>query len=577
MRYIFARILCLFCALLLMSAGAGFAQGTVRQIEIRHANTTEFAEAISPNAYRLIGEVEFFHDGVLMRCDSAWWYKGDNMMDAYGSVYITKVEGTDNVVITSDRLQYRGNEKIAELWGHVVLDDQLATLRTDRLYYNLETNICYYLSWAEIENKGSTMTSEQGYYHRNINQFYFKRKVELLSADYKIFTDTLQYNSKSTLADFVGPTRIITLPASDSIYCERGWYNTQDTVALFRRNSWLKSGTSKVFADSLYFDKIQGIGKAHGHVRIIDEKNPAIITGNFGFYNSIDQSSYVTGRAQLILTGEKDSLFLHADTLRSDLVSVLPAPEEILPVPEADTLIQNVQLPPSPATTLKNGTDTLQYKLIRGFPNVRFYSIDMQGKCDSIAYSTQDSVIRMFIDPVLWGQNNQMSSERIELLFYNQKIHQLNLLRAAFIISKEDSLGYNQLKGRNISGFFRGEQELFKIESYDGSNFVYFVKDQDEYTGINIGASSNVIIWLKDQDFDKFTFIGDPSGILYPMEQLPPMTERLLTGFSWLEKFRPLNKEDIFRKVVSDTPRQVDATQSGEDAGDLPDATKADE
>ena len=563
MRYFSSRYLFLLFLQVSVCAGA-FAQQGPRLINIRHANSTEYAKAIAPDAYRLIGEVEFEHDGVVMRCDSAWWFKTSNIMDAFENVFITKVEGTNNVVVTADHLQYRGNEKMAELYGHVVLDDRLATLRTDRLYYDLNTNVCYYMSWAEIVNKGSTMTSQKGYYHRNDFQFYFQRKVELLSPDYKIFTDTLQYNTKSTLADFVGPTHIITQPSLDSIYCERGWYNTHDTVALFRRKAWLKSGSSKIFADTLYFDKIHGVGKAQSNVRITDEKNPAIITGDFGHYNNFTQSSYVTGRAQLILVGEKDSLFLHADTLHSDV---------ILPPPVTDSLGNVVVSMKTGAggnivVSKLHGPDSLQYRLVRGFPNVRFYSLDLQGKCDSIAYSTQDSVIRMFKEPVLWGQSNQMSAERIELLFYKQKIHRLNLLRAAFVISREDSLGYNQLKGRNITGFFRGEQDLYKIESYDGSNFVYFAKDQKDYLGLNIGTSVKVSILMNDQDFDRVTLIGAPDGILYPMEQLPTESKRLLTGFSWLEKFRPLSKEDIFRKVVSDTPTLQDAT-----IGDEVDAT----
>jgi len=549
-------------------------QSQTRLIEIRRSNSTEFSESVSSHAYRLIGDVEFAHEGVIMRCDSAWWFHEENVMDAFGNVYITKVEGENSVVITADHMQYRGNEKRAELWGHVVLDDKLATLRTDRLNYDLNANICYYLSWAEIVNENSTMTSEQGHYHRDDSQFYFRRKVELFSADYKIFTDTLLYNSATTLAEFVGPTRIITIPSADSVYCERGWYNTRDTVALFRRNAWLRSGTSRIYSDTLFLDKIQGLGKALGNVRIEDEKNPVVITGNIGRYNSFTQSGFVTDRAQMIMLGEKDSLYLHADTLFSDIIAPL-TPESgdsvaVSPRTAPATGVPDTLRGKSPVW--RPSDDTTSIRLVRGYRNVRFFSQGLQGKCDSIAFSTLDSIVRMYHDPVLWADSSQMTAERVELLFQNRKVHRLNLVRAAFVIFQEAGYGYNQLKARNISGFFRGDQELYRINAYDGSNFVYFAKDGPEYFGLNIGSSDGVRIMLEDDKFDEVTMTGATSGIVYPMEQLPVESDRLLSGFVWYERLRPRTREDIFTRIpreaaVSDaTFPEDDATLPGEDA-----------
>jgi len=217
------------------------------------------------DAQRLIGDVEFEHEGMRMTCDSAYLYGKSNTLDAFSRVHI--VNADRSVTIDGDFAKYTGNTKFAEVWDNVVLVDSNAVLKTQHLYYDLTTNIAYYLTGAEIINKSNDMVSKLGYYHRNISMFYFKKDVILNTPDYTIKTDTLDYNVKTEIADFVGPTYIQN-KTNDTIYCERGWYNTNDTVALFRRNAWIKSGSTTINADTLYYENQTGNGKAFSNITI---------------------------------------------------------------------------------------------------------------------------------------------------------------------------------------------------------------------------------------------------------------------------------------------------------------------
>ena len=54
-----------------------------KRIELLNADVSEFDQDVNPRATRLIGNVKFKHENVLMSCDSAYLYREDNQMEAH--------------------------------------------------------------------------------------------------------------------------------------------------------------------------------------------------------------------------------------------------------------------------------------------------------------------------------------------------------------------------------------------------------------------------------------------------------------------------------------------------------------
>ena len=475
----------------------------IRKIEITRYNSLEFSSRIAPDAQRIIGDVEFQHEGMTMTCDSAYLYSQHNTLDAFSRVHVTNADSS--ATIDGNFAKYNGNTKFAEIWENVVLVDSNAILKTQHLYYDLTPNIAYYLVGAEIFNKGNDMVSQLGYYHRNIDMFYFKKDVVLHTPDYTIVTDTLNYNVETKIADFVGPTYIQN--EKDTIYCELGWYNTNDTVALFHRNAWIKSGSTTVHADTLFYENQTGNGRAFSNIVIVDTTNNVILKGNKGKFNNPTEQAWLTGRALLVMAGEQDSLFLHADTLRADV-------------------------------------DTSGFKVLKAYEKVRFFSLDMQGKCDSLVTSLQDSVIHMFRGPALWAQDNQMTADHIEIETQNQKPKQMNLLNKGFIV-QEDSVGFNQIKGKKIVGLFRDDNELYRVNAYADGETVYYLHDGPDVTGVNKIKSTDVVILIDNRQAQEVTHIENVEGEMIPPNEFNE-DELKLNGFKWLIELKPMDKNDIF-------------------------------
>ncbi|MCF8336041.1 MAG: organic solvent tolerance protein OstA, partial [Bacteroidales bacterium] len=157
-------------------------------------------------------------------------------------------------------------------------------------------------------------------------------------------------------------------------------------------------------------------------------------------------------------------------------------------------------------------------------------------------YSLKDSVIRMYKDPVIWTDSSQITADFIEIFTENNQISKFVLHNAAFMISREAEDRFNQIKGKTMTGYFQNNN-LKTVEVNGNGETIYYTKDENDIVGVNKAVSSNLLIKLKDNQVTRVTMLEQPDGTLYPLGDLK---ETKLSGFHWLEGFRPRSKYDIF-------------------------------
>jgi lipopolysaccharide export system protein LptA len=453
---------------------------------------------------KLIGNVEIQHENTIMYCDSAFLYGDNQNVDAFSNITIN---AGDSVNIFGELLHYNSETKIADIHDSVIMRDGNTILTTDSLTYNLKNKTAFYQTGAEIKDGQNELTSVWGFYYTDRKQFYFRDSVILVNPDYTLYTDTLEYNSRTEVAVFTGPTNIVS--KENHIYSELGWYDTKNDNALLLKNSYLENKTQKLSGDSLYYDKKSGLGKAYYNVVITDTVQKMIIKGGYGEYNEKTAVSIVTIDALLIQIGDADSLYLHADTLKA---------------------IED--------TVLKEKTVFAYYK-------AKFFKPDLQGMSDSLVYKVKDSTMYLYYNPVLWSEENQLSADSLTIFTSKEAIKSLYLYNSSFIISKDDSMKYNQIKGKNMIGYFE-KNELVKINVYENSETIYYVRDEKQaLIGINKAESINLLIYLKENKVNKINFLEKPKATLYPEKDLAP-NDLLLRNFKWEESRRPKTKKDIF-------------------------------
>jgi lipopolysaccharide export system protein LptA len=485
------------------------AQNKAAQITINNANSLEGERINGVDVKKLIGNVILGHEGALMYCDSAIFYNTTNSADCFGNVRITK---GDSLQMNGSFLKYDGNRRLARLVKDVRMTDSKLVLTTDTLDYDRNTEIAYYNYGAHITDKENNLTSKRGYYYTKDKVIYFKNDVNLDNAKYYLNCDTLKYTTITKIAYFLGPSRIYS-KGSDStfIYCENGWYNTVNDKSYFGNNAYIQSKSQRISADSLLYDKRNGLGEAFRNVFIIDTVEQVMIQGDYGKFSEKTNISYVTGIPTLIKAFDKDSLYLHADTLYASY----------------DSLSKS--------------------KTYFAYHHVKIFKTDLQAKCDSLIYTSADSLIRFYTAPILWSSKNQMTADSITLQLSNNKISKMNLYTLAFITSQEDSLRYNQVKGKNMTGYFENN-DLKRIKVEGNGQTVYYGRNkQEQIIGVNQAECSDLMIIVDSNKVKKITLINKPDATFYPVKDAAP-SDFLLKGFQWFGDLQPKRKEDIYVK-----------------------------
>lgn len=509
--------------ILLSAAGWSQTPPKGKQINVRHANSLKGSKF---GYQRLIGAVEFEQQDMIMTCDSAHFYTEANSMDAFGHVHIKQ---GDSLNIYGDLLKYDGNTRRAELSKNVQMTDADMTLTTDAIVYDLNEKVASYSSGGKIVNHENVLTSQIGAYSTEGKVLTFKKNVVLVNPEYVMKCDTLRYLPNSKISYFLGPTTITATNNSNFIYCENGFYDSEKDVCQFQQNAYIITKDQTLKGDSIWYNRKLGLGKAMKNVQIIDTTQKITIKGDLAIHNENTNISLITGNALYIQAFTEDSLFLHADTLKSISIYDSTAYEKKYKKRDPDDTIAREPR-----------------RIVLGYHQVRFYKTDLQGKCDSLAWTSIDSTMRLFNDPVLWSGGNQLTAEKVSIITHHGEILRLNMDNNAFIVSEEDSTRYNQIKGKNMTGYFINN-DLRKILVEGNGQTLYYVKDNDVIMGVNRADCSSLMIRIADEEVQSVTFYNHPDASLYPPLDLPPK-EALLKDFRWRATEQPLSVKDLFLK-----------------------------
>jgi lipopolysaccharide export system protein LptA len=442
-----------------------------------------------------------------MFCDSAHYSPFRNQVTAFRKVHIQQ---GDTLNLFGDYLFYDGKTELAHVRDNVELIDKETHLYTNLINYDVHNKIARYNTGGRITNADNTLTSLTGIYYVSQNMFHFKDSVRIVNPDYVMKADTMDYNTKTETSYFTGPTEL--KGDSISLYCEKGWYDTKNKITSVWKNAMIDNRKQIVHGDSLFFNDSTGYGEAYRNVVIQDTTNSIAIEGNYAWYYKDPEKFLVTDRAVFIQVSKNDSLFLHADTINAVTI--------------ADT--------------------SKGFRLMRAFHGCRIYSKNFQAKCDSLSYSFRDSVIRFYTLPVLWTEENQLTADSMSIFTKNRQADKLELYNGAFVTSIVDSVRFNQIKGRSLTGYFRNN-ELDKVEINGNGESIYFLLDQDKIAGVNHSKCAKIEAAFADGKVSVITDFGSPEGFIDPPDLSKPATLKL-EGFTWLDKLRPKQKADIFRK-----------------------------
>jgi lipopolysaccharide export system protein LptA len=497
-------VVCIVLTFLLGFSSKGWTQ-EAKKIVIEYADFADVNQTEIPDALLLSGHVRINHDGVRFLCNKAYYFQKENYVKAFGEVQM--IQG-DTLFMNSKYAEYNGNVKQAYATGKVNLRSPDMNLATDTLRFDRNSQQAYYTCNGVITNRENVLKSKSGRYYANEKKFQFLTAVTVTNPKYVVKSNHLDYYNNSGHSYLFGPSTITS--KENFIYTEKGFYDSRKNVGHFLRKSYIKYKDRRIEGDSLFYNRTKEFASASRNVKITDSINKGIVKGHYAELYKQKDSMFVTKRAVAINLVENDSIYIHGK-----LLMVTGKPNE---------------------------------RVVRAYPNARFFKKDLSGKCDSIHSSQKTNLTQLIGKPILWNFDNQMTGDVMHLIGNDktEKLDSLKVLNNAFIASRDTlGTGYNQVKGVNLFGKFK-DNKLYEVDVIKNTEVLYFLRnDQKELIGINKNVSSRINMTMEGNTINTMTFFTDVDGDIYPENELPE-NARKLKGFIWREDERILDQECIF-------------------------------
>ena len=518
------------------------------------------------------GNVKFRKGGMYMYCDSAYFYPETNSIDAFGNV---KMEQGDTLFVFSDLLYYNGERQMARLRTNsrrkVRLINRDVTLTTDSLNYDMMTELGYFLDGGEIDDKKNRLSSIHGQYSPRTKDAEFNDDVLLENNEdgYTLETNRLLYNTDTHIAKIVDNTLIKS--ENDTIYCKKGWYNTNtDEAQLHSRSTIIHADSlnnvTTLEGDSIIYDKATGISRAYMFrdrnkdaqpMVLTDTANKTILIGGFGLFNDKTKESFATDYPLLIEHSRPDTIFLRADTIRTFTYNygkkrVEPVLTDSMGQP-LDSLSQAMAI--AEADSLNKETE---YHIAKAYRRARFFRNDMQGVADSMTYISRDSMMYLSCRPIIWSGERQVNGNQINIHFNDTTVDWAELPDFGMMAEAVEEEFYNQMSGKKMKAYL--DNQTLRHLYVDGNVQTIFLPMENDstYNKLVNAESSYMTIDMADGKMDKLKMWPEVTGTVTPLFMIKK-NQYYLPDFNWYEAIRPR------REWYGDQSRWAD------DLGDIPD------
>jgi len=410
---------------------------SLKVVQILSADRYGFAKKDSLTELLLmVGKVALKQEGTIFYADSAVFNRKEKIVEAFKNVHIND---RDSVHAYSDYLLYHTDTKIAILKRNVRLTDGKSNLYTEELQYDVNPRVGVYRNGGRVVNGTSVLTSDEGTYYADLKDFYFKEDVKLRDPQYYLESDSLLYNTNTEIATFIAETYIED-SAKRTVLTSEGYYDLKNKNASFGNRPVIHDGSMIIIANHVDSDDKTGMSVLTGNAIFRDTAEGLSVLANSIVSDRNTGKMLATQKPLMIITQDKDSTFIAADTLYSGRLSELAVVQDTI---LQDSSIQGVQqdttkvdtsladavatdtavavnqklaqaikskMAPKakpvvkdadvvPRTTIVTSPADSTDRFFRAYHNVKIFSDSLQAVCDSLFYSGKDSIFRLFTDP----------------------------------------------------------------------------------------------------------------------------------------------------------------------------------
>lgn len=512
------------------------------------------------------------------------------------------VNGT--TVLTSNEGVYYGSTKDVYFKKNVHLVDPKYDIVSDSLLYNTQSQLVTFITATKIKSKeGGDIYTKTGSYNLQNGKAFFGNRTVIKDSTRTYVANDIAYDEKSGIAQLEGNAVIRDSVNGYSILGNQIFSNKFDQSFLATRKPLLifkGEGNDSTFiaADTLFSGVIKLDINGKKILKTDTLKNTTTINLNDsttvrGLQNNNDIVKNTLANIDWLKPVsplQKDSAFVYiveksrptateikinaenakeaALTKRADAAIEKIRSEELIgnkftinadlkkaaAIKPMDSLIYKdslsaKQLAVSDSVKKAGSVKTTKDSTIRyfeAFHHVRIFNDSVQSVCDSLFYSSEDSVFRLYQKPLVFNNKSQIAGDTIYMFTENKKAKRMYVFENGIIINEANKQMYNQMGGRTINGYFKdGTIDYMRIKGSPAESIFYPQDDDSAYIGMNRSKGDVIDVYFADKTVNKVKFVNDVDGTLYPIRQRPE-DQKFLKNFKWWESRRPKTKFELF-------------------------------
>ena len=490
----------------------------------------------------------------------------------------------DNSVIESLIGYYDSKIELFKFRNRVEMYADSILIKTDSLLFWGNRNHADFLGKLAAWQDSSYLMAGKGWYNRDNEEYFFREDVYIMTPDNEVWSDSLFYKRRTTDAELYGNIQILDTVQSSIIFADYATYiDNPRSFDLYKNPSIAIYSYENEVADTLFIS---------GDTIRYSELLPAQVdSATFEYskelYNKSlqdplmailsPQSSAKTVAIDSLLLFSIDSLlnssidFNNEIFIRDTLIPFTKPPENLfdilsqISITATDSLqrlrIDSLIIQTRGIVTSLQSDDAendVPIKFTRIDKNILFHRSDFQGRCDSLIVNSIDSTIRMYIDPVIWNEERQFTSDTIFLYTSGENLRRVELNTNAFVIMQQDSVHFNQIKSLDFFAYF-DEGELTRFDAIGAASALFFFEEDSVLTTMNEKEAAVISALLKDNQISRTRSFTNPKSNAYPLIDLSP-DKIVLPDFNHREQERPKSRMEVCDRKVLPSVRDITIT-----------------
>lgn len=508
----------------------------------------------------------------------AIFFNGGSMKDAEGQVIESRT-GT-----------YDSKAKTFTFSDNVNMFTDSVFVKTTNLVYDSARNKASFGFGTDAWSEDNMLSSNAGWYDRNREIFLFRRDVHGMSDTQEGWADSLFYYRSTGDIELLGNAQVTDTTRDMSAVAGRMLYTDSLSRLVMTREpaviGVVKSetappdsvyfGADSIVAQSLMVFQIEDAVKSAAKSRLEDLSVDAVQNyrqkaakeaaeaaakaaendpnrpkgGKKGGADKVEGDvkapkggAVDKGIDPNAAAAGLDSKPVGTDSLTTGLDSLAVGLDSL--AVGADSLASATDSLAVQKDSIPEPLDSTKISFITAVKNVKLYKSDIQIACDSLAYNDLDSLVRMYERPIVWNESNrQYSADSLFAVLKNQSLQKASLMSNAFIIIKEDTLCYDQIRATEMLAYFDTTGALSRFDAMGDANAIFYLQEDSVYATVNKSEAKMLSAYFKNGDIDRVYYFESAKNDGYPVAQMTS-EERVLKGFSWQPELRPSGRQDV--------------------------------